>query len=194
MTFLSVLDIHKLRNKGAKIGNHVLIDSMAVITNPNLLSIGDFSRISAFSFISGKICIGKFTEIGVHVILSGFDGITIGDACAISPFSYLFTNSANFENESLSLPTIPKRFKKKIESGPIALGDHVIVGAHSSVFPHAIIGTGNKFGAYSLVKGKYETWGLNISTGNKIARRLRELRSDVIMIDYERLLKEMPSS
>jgi len=194
MTWLKYDALFDLADKGAKIGKNVKIDSTAIIVNPGLLKIDDNSRIGAFSFLSGKVSIGKFTEIGVHVTISGFDGVSIGDCCAISPYGYLFTNSADFQNQSLSLPTVPEKFKTKRDSGPIQIANHTIIGGGSKVFPNCEIRIGCKFGVNSVIKGLYYPWGLYVSDGNKIARRLKDLDPSAIMINYQKLLESTKGS
>jgi len=179
-----------MKEQGVKIGCNVKIDNSLEL-NCESLEIGDYSQIDAFTFLSGNIKIGKFTEIGVHSTLSGGNGITIGSCCAISPYGYLFTNSADFHNETLSLPTVPKRYKRKFDTGRIKINNHVIVGAGSKIFPGSTIQTGCKFGANSIIKGDYDAWALYVSKGNKIATLSKKLKGYTILTDYATLIAEL---
>lgn len=192
MTWYDEKHLEILRKQGAIIGQHVKIDE-SIQSNCKSLEIGDYSQIDAFTFLSGKIKIGKFTEIGVHCILSGSEGITIGDACAISPFGYLFTNSANFHNQSLSLPTIPEKYKRKSDKGKIIIDNHVIIGARGTVFPKTIIGSGAKFGVGSIIKGIFKGWSLYVTNGCEVAVFREALPSNEIETDYKKLLADLYS-
>ena len=191
MTWLKYDGLFDLVDKGAKIGKHVRIDSSVVIINPEDLKVDDYSRIDAFVFISGIISIGRFCHVSPFVVLSGSETITLGECVGLSGQCYLFTNSADFKNESLSLPTIPNEYKRKKDRGSIIIGNHCILGGGSKVFPNTEIKQGCKFGVNSIIKGRYESWGLNISNNNKVAKRICELRSDIITIDYQKLLDKV---
>lgn len=175
MTWLSEVQLDNLRrSKGYKIGKNVKISDKTEIVC-EYLEIGDNSRIDAFSFLSGFIVIGKYTHIGSHCVLSGNNRILMGSFVGISSFVYMFTANADYSNKSISLPTIPKEYKKSFDTGKIHIASHNIIGAHSTIFPNTMIFKYSKFGCYSLIKGIYDESRLYVSIGNKTATEVKEL-------------------
>ena len=179
-----------LRTRGFTIGNNVKISDKVDI-DCRYLKIGDYSRIDAFVFLSGTVCIGRFTHIAPHCVFSCSEGLTVGDLCGFSPFNYIMTNSANFKNESLSLPTVPKAYKRAIDKGPVKIGNHVILGARCTTFPNTTITSGAKFGSGSLIKGDYNSVALCLSEGNKIAKFYKLLSMKILEDDAARLYNDL---
>jgi acetyltransferase-like isoleucine patch superfamily enzyme len=186
MTWLTELELEKL---GVKFGKNVKVDSSCVIACDEL-EIGDNSRIDAFCFLSGKIKIGKHVHIAVSVTLSGNNGIKIGDFVGIAAYSYAFTADADYVNgRSLTNPTIPKQFARHNIKGEIILEDHVLVGAHSSIFPNAIMHEGAIFGQYSIIKGEFEEWKLYTSPMRTVVYK-RDRPREIILEDAKKILSE----
>ena len=136
----------ELENVGFKsFGSNLLIDSRAVLINPQNISIGDNCRIDAFVILSAakeSFNIGRRVHIGHASRLYGASGINIDDFTGISSGSALFTQSDSYSTPHLNNPTVPTSFRK-ITFGPIHLGKASLVGANSVILPGVKTGVGS---------------------------------------------------
>ena len=186
MTWLKRCDLEMMGFK--HLGKDVLIDSMAVITNPEKTHIGDYSRIDAFTFISGDVRIGIHSHIPIHCSLVGSNSIRIGDECSTGAYTYIITTNADYTHgSSLINPTIPPEMLHN-NRGPVVLENHVILGAHCLVLPDAYLEEGCRFGAYSMIKGrKYAGWNLYVGKGQKEATHKKQIDSKTITREWLKL-------
>lgn len=171
-----------------KLGKNVKIDKMAVISNPETLVIGDYSRIDAFSFLSGDIRIGIHSHIPPFSCLVGSNAIRIGDHCSTGAYTYITTTNADYKmGTSLINPTIPKYLLRN-NKGPIVLENHVVLGVHCTVLPDAYLEEGCRFGAYSMIKGRrYSRWNLYVGKGLKEATQKRQINRKTTLEDWKKL-------
>lgn len=161
----------ELQNVGlAHLGRNVLIDSQVLIFNPQNISIGDFTRIDAFSLLSAgeeKIEIGKYVHISHSTRIYGSEGIEISDFAGISSGVAIFTVSDDYSSDGLNNPTVPTTLRK-LKSGRIEIGRASIIGANSVILPGVSIGSAASIGALSLVnKGVPDGW---IVSGNPLRK------------------------
>jgi acetyltransferase-like isoleucine patch superfamily enzyme len=168
MVWLKRCDLEMMNFK--HLGKDVLIDSMSVIINPEKTHIGDYSRIDAFTFLSGDVRVGIHSHIPIYCSLVGSNQIRIGDHCSTGAYTYMTTTNADYKlGSSLINPTIPPEMLHN-NKGPIVLENHVVLGAHCLVLPDAYLEEGCRFGAYSMIKGeKYTGWALYVGKGLKSA-------------------------
>ena len=54
-----------------KLGKNIKVSDKASIYNPELIELGDYSRIDDFCVISGKINIGRFVHVAPQCLLAG---------------------------------------------------------------------------------------------------------------------------
>ena len=180
---------NELKEKGIKFGKNVRISDSCKI-NCEELEVDDHCRVDDFCFLSGKIKIGKYVHISVGSILSGTNGITIGNFVGIAPNSYLFTSNDDYVGgRSLTNPTIPKQFVRYITRSKITIKDHAIIGAFSSVFPGSILHEGSAFGSYSIIDGEYDSWKIYSMKRKKVVYR-KDRPKEIILEDAKKILSE----
>ncbi len=80
-TFYTNDELQKIGFKS--LGKNVLVSRLASVFSPELISIGDNSRIDDFCVLSGNITIGKYVHISTHCDLFGIFNIFLDD------YSYL---------------------------------------------------------------------------------------------------------
>jgi len=163
------LDEVALRTLGfAQLGENVRIHETAVLANCANISIGSNVRIDAFTVVSaGKaIIIGSHVHIGTHCSFVGSDVIEIGDFCGVSHGTRIFSASDDYTGLALTGPTVPMNYRL-VESGPVRLGRHAIIGSNCVILPDITIGEGAAIGALSLVTKSVPDWMIYTGTPAK---------------------------
>lgn len=90
------------------------------------------------AWVSGEPEIGAGTWIGAFTVIDGSGGLTIGVGCDISSGAQIYTHSSVRR-------CVSERAFPEVERAPVAIGDHVFVGAG------AIITMGVTVGDHSVV-------------------------------------------
>jgi acetyltransferase-like isoleucine patch superfamily enzyme len=174
-----------------RIGRSVRVSDKASIYNPELIEIGDFSRIDDFCVISGNVWIGRNVHIAPLCLVAGGEkGIVFGDFSGLAYHVQVFTQSDDYTGASLTNPTVPSRFKKVAKS-PVCIGRHVIVGAGSVIFPGVVLAEGCSVGALTLVNRSTEPWG--IYAGNP-AQRIKDRKRELLDLEAALLMEESNNS
>jgi galactoside O-acetyltransferase len=151
---MSYLSASELESIGFKcIGKNVAISNKASFYNPNLISIGDNSRIDDFCILSageGGITIGKYVHISCYCCLIGKEAILLQDYSGLSSRVTIYSSSDDYSGLFMTNPTVDRQFTN-VQHKPVEIGKHAIVGAGSVLLPGVIINTGAAVGALSLV-------------------------------------------
>lgn len=174
---MAFLDSKALTALGFKsLGVNVKISDKASIYNPELIEIGDDSRVDDFSVISGKVIIGRNVHIAVFCNIAGGEvGVTIEDFCGLAYGCHVFTQSDDYSGLSLTNPTVPDRFKIE-KKRLVHIKRHSIVGVKSVIFPGVILEEGTSVGAMSLVTKSTKEWSVYFGIPAKLLMpRKREL-------------------
>lgn len=153
---MAMLDRKQLLPMGfAHVGAHVRVSDKASFYGCERISIGDFSRVDDFCVISagsGGVQIGRYVHVAAHCLLLGEARITLMDFSGLSGRVSVYSSSDDYTGRAMTNPTVPPE-ACNVESAPVVLGEHVIVGAGSVILPGAELGTGVAVGALCLVKG-----------------------------------------
>jgi galactoside O-acetyltransferase/dTDP-4-amino-4,6-dideoxygalactose transaminase len=164
------------------LGKNIKISDKAAIYNPELIEIGDRSRIDDFCVLSGRITIGKNVHIAPLCLVAGGDkGITFMDFSGLAYHVQVFTQSDDYSGSTLTNPTVSIDFKSEIKK-EVSIGKHVIVGAGSIIFPGVTIAEGCSIGALTLVNKSTEEWGVYL--GNP-ARRIKNRKKDLLQLETQ---------
>jgi len=135
-------------------GRNVVVDRGARIFRPELLSVGNDVRIDAGVVLSGShpIVIGDHVHlaVGAKIFASGGE-VRLDDFSALSADVKVYTASDDYVGGSLTNPTVPDRFRD-VQTGPVHLESHALVGAGSVILPGVTLGFGSAVGALSLVR------------------------------------------
>lgn len=187
---MAYLSSEQLESLGlSKLGCDVLISDRAVIQNPDLLEIGDRSRIDDFCVVSGKVSIGSNVHLAVYSHVSGGGvGVTIKDFAGLAFGAQVFSESDDYSGNSLTNPTVSKKFKAPVCS-PIVLNKHVIIGANSVILPGVEIGEGTAVSTFTLVNRSLDSWGIYSGIP---ARRIQDRSMSLIKLEKQ-YLEELAS-
>ena len=151
----------ELRALGFKsVGKNVLISRKASFYGCEKMVIGDHVRIDDFCLLSGKITLGSYIHIASYSgLFAGDVGIEMKDFSGISSRCAVYAVSDDFSGEYMTNPTVPDRYKRII-SGKVTLGRHVLIAAGSTILPDVTIGEGTSVWSMSLVNRSLPEWGM----------------------------------
>jgi acetyltransferase-like isoleucine patch superfamily enzyme len=139
----------------ASVGENVQVDRTVRLLGVNNIRLGDRVRIDCYTVISAGadgIWIGNNVHIAVGCYLFGRGGrLTLHDFSGLSARVSIYTASDDYLNGALTNPTVPDQFRG-VESGPVHLGRHVIVGTGSVILPGVRLEFGAAVGALTVVR------------------------------------------
>lgn len=158
---------------------NILVHRTAVIVNFDAITFGRHVRIDPFVVVSCKeLVLGDYVHIATGAGLFGAARITYGDFSGTSAHCMIYTSTDDYSGKAMTNPTVPNEFLN-LETAPVNIGAHCVVGAGSTVLPGAQLGEGASFGAYSLIKGVIPPW--QICTGIP-ARPVKERSRDCLAL------------
>ena len=166
----------------------MLIHRTAVLVNCAAIFLADRIRIDPFVLISAgeEIRIGRNAHIAAYVSMVGAARIELGNFVGLSQGVRLLSSTDDFSGAHMTGPTVPERYKA-VQSAPVKIGHHVVVGAGSVILPGCSIGEGSTVGALSLVNRPLDPWMIYVGTP---ARPLRERRRDLLRLEAEYLAED----
>jgi len=165
-----------------QVGNNVLLSRNASIYGSENMILGDNVRIDDFCILSGKITLGNYIHISAYTALyGGNEGIYIEDFVGISSRTCVYSTSDDYSGEAMTNPMVPDKYRK-VESKPIHIGRHVIIGSTSVVFPGVNIAEGSSFGAFTLINKDSEPWSINVGIPFK---KIKERKKDLLKLEKE---------
>lgn len=183
MAFLNEIQLAKMGFKS--LGKNIFISDKASIYNPELIKIGDHSRIDDFCVISGKVTIGRNVHIAVFCNVAGGEkGVTLEDFSGLAYGCHVFTQSDDYSGRTLTNPTVPDKYKQEIKKA-VVIGKHAIIGTNSVVFPGTVLAEGTSVGALSSITKSTEEW--SIYFGNP-AKRIKRRVKDLLELEKKYLL------
>lgn len=167
-----------LRDAGFRsLGTNVRIHQDVNIHGVENIRIGSNVRIDAYATIiaTGLVDIGSYVHIASYTLLSGGEGITLGDFSGLSHGVKIYTRSDDYSGRFLTNPCVPAEYTNATR-GAVTIERHVIIGAGSVVLPGVTIGEGSSVGALSLVTKDLPSWGTYFGApARKIGDRSRDL-------------------
>ena len=174
MAFLTGDQLEKLGFKD--LGRNVKISDKASIYQPELIEIGDDSRIDDFCVVSGNVKIGRNVHIAVFCNVAGGEcGVELEDFSGLAYGVHVFSQSDDYSGKTLTNPTVPDIYKNEIKK-PVVIGRHVIVGTNSIVFPGVTLSEGTSVGAQSMMTKSSESWSIYFGCpAKKIKSRNKEM-------------------
>lgn len=180
---MAYLNETELLEMGFKyLGINVKISDKASIYSPELITLGDNSRIDDFCVISGKVVIGQYCHITPSCLVAGgAPGIFFSDFCTLAYGVKIFSQSDDYSGATLTNSLIPKKYKNEI-CKKVNVNRHVIIGAGSIVFPGVNIGEGCAIGAMTLVNRSTIPWGVYVGIP---ARRIKERQKDLLELEKQ---------
>lgn len=120
-------------------------------------SIGEYSIIDDYCYISRKFFVGNFFHIASNCTISGgIDSIfKAGSFGGLSSGVRVFCKSSDFVNGiATCLPKEYKEYDLNLKKENVILEDYVTIGANSVIMPGVYIPEGTVIGACSFVRCK----------------------------------------
>jgi acetyltransferase-like isoleucine patch superfamily enzyme len=188
MAFMSENELVAMGFKS--LGQNVKISSKASIYNPELIEIGDHSRIDDFCVISGRVVLGRNVHIAVFCNIAGGEkGVFIEDFAGVAYGSHVFSQSDDYSGASLTNPTVPARYTK-VTRATVVIRRHSIVGACSVILPGVILEEGSSIGAMSMVTRSTQPWSVYFGIP---ARKIKDRSRDMLELEAAYLAEENSS-
>ncbi len=182
MGFLTTEELNSIGFK--HVGKNVLISDKASIYGPEMMSIGDESRIDDFCILSGEISIGRNVHIAAYNNLAaGKSRIVLQDFAGLAFGCHIIAQSDDYSGTTLTNPTVPAAYKSE-NSQPITIGRHAILGTGSIVLPGVTIGDGVSAGAATVFLKDAEEWSIYVGSP---ARRLKERSKELLKLEAKYL-------
>lgn len=186
MAFLSQASLSELGFH--HLGLDVKISDKASIYNPELMEIGDHSRIDDFCVISGKVTIGRNVHIAIFCNVGGGElGVTLEDFSGLAYGCHVFTQSDDYSGRTLTNPTVPDLYKRETKA-PILIKRHSIVGTSSVILPGVTLEEGTSVGAMSMITKSTEPWSIYFGIP---AKRLKARSQDLLELEQRYLESEV---
>jgi galactoside O-acetyltransferase len=182
----SFLDYKELQELGLKsFGSNVYISRKASIYGADKIALGNHVRIDDFCILSGNIRIGDYVHIAAYSALyGGTEGIIIEDYANLSSRVSVYSVSDDYSGVSMTNPMVPDKYKN-VESAPVYICKHVIIGATSVVMPGTNLREGSAFGSFSFITKDSEEWsiyaGIPCKFIKKRERRALELEDEMMV-------------
>jgi acetyltransferase-like isoleucine patch superfamily enzyme len=174
----------------AALGQNVLISDRAAIYSPDLIEIGDNSRIDDFCSVSGRVKIGAYCHVTVMcMVAGGSPGVFMNDFVTLAYGVKVFSQSDDYSGATMANSLIPKEYKAE-KFASVTLGRQVIVGTNSVIMPGANIADGCAIGAMSLVLNNTEPWGIYVGSP---AVRLKDRSRDLLELEARFLAAQSQS-
>lgn len=173
----------ELKELGLKaFGKNVKISRKASIYGGKNITIGNNVRIDDFCIISGKIELGSYIHIAAYSALYGGDsGIYIDDFANLSSRICVYSISDDYSGETMTNPMIPDEYKN-VESSPVYIEKHVIIGSTSVVLPGVRLKEGSSFGSFSFINRDSEEWSINAGIP---FRKIKERKKDLLKLEQK---------
>lgn len=164
----------------------IRVSKKASIYCPEKITLGNHVRIDDFCILSGHIEIGNYVHIAAYTALyGGEEGIYISDFANLSSRICVYSVSDDYSGKTMTNPMVPDEFKN-VESKPVHIGKHVIIGSTSIVLPGVNVVEGSSFGSFSFINSDSEPWSINVGIP---ARKIKNRSRNVIKLERDLLEK-----
>ncbi len=168
----------------AHVGDDVTIFGGALLLRPELISVGEGSRIDDFTRIEG----GQGVEIGRYVHISSFCSIfaggraLVGDYACMAEGSRILTGS---EQLDAAMSSVAPTEWRRVETATSVLDHLAFLATNAVMMPGTVVGVGAVVGAGSVATRDVPPWEIWAGVpARKIADRdPAELRARGVPVD-----------
>lgn len=167
-----------VRPKLRRCGASTRLNPLCKILKPEVVEIGDHSRVCDFVFIWGGrgVRIGDHTDVQPQTVVWGGGELVVGDHVSVGLGSILLT-AVYSHKEGLRMVDGLAEDETNALYGKLVIGNDVYIGAHATILPNVTVGEGAIVGAHTMLNKDAEPWGIYVgSPARKIGERPR-LRS-----------------
>lgn len=172
---LGLLTTDELQERLKHCGEHVVVYPLAKVVKPEVVEIGDYTRIDDFCFIYGGrgIRFGRYNHIASFTSIIGGGKLTTGDYVGFAAGTRIVTGTDHYGDGKRICPFVPDE-ERGFFLGSVTLEDDVFLGTNVVVHPNVTVGEGAIVGSNSLVLEDVEPWSINVgSPSRKVGERPR---------------------
>ena len=162
-------------------GKGVAIYPLAKIIRPEVIEVGDFTKIDDFVFINGGhgITIGRYVHVSAFASVFGGGRLVVEDYAGISEGARIITGTETYQGGGRMSAALPMD-QRNVVLGLVIVRRDAFIGTNSVVHPNVTIGEGAIIGSNSLVLKDVEPWSINVgSPCRKIGERPRVSVDDI---------------
>jgi len=140
-----------------KTGKDVRIHETVIISQPDLVTIGNHVSIDPWTYISTKLTIHNWVHISPHVAIIGgaTAALTMEDHTNLSVGTKVICASDDF-TQGLISPS-PLKYRSVINS-PVVFKSFANTGVNCVIFPGVVLAEGTALGANTVVTKNTEPW------------------------------------
>jgi galactoside O-acetyltransferase len=148
-----------------KCGQDVEIYPLSKIINPDIIIIGDHSRIDDFTLIYGGlgIRVGRYVHIASFVSIIGGGELVVGDYVSISCGARILTGTDSYYGGKRMSTVLPEE-QRNVIRGKVIIEKDAFIGTNAVIHPNVTIGEGSIIGSNSLVLKDVEPWTINVGS------------------------------
>ena len=171
----------KIVKSKIKCGEDVEIYPLAKIIKPNVVEIGEHSKVDDFTFIYGGsgIKIGRYVHIASFVSIIGGGELIVGDYVSIACGAKILTGTDTYYGGKRMSTALPEK-QRNVIRGRVVIEKDAFIGTNAVVHPNVTIGEGAIIGSNSLVLKDVEPWSINVgSPCKKVGERPRVMVEDI---------------
>ena len=159
------------------------------IRHPQHFSIGPYSIVDDFCYISTRVRIGLCSHIASGCSIAGGvdQQFTLGDFCSLSSGVKIWCTSNDFVNDLVCIvPEAAGDIGAHPIAGDVAMANYTGIGANSVVMPANDIPEGTVIGALSFVPARFafEPWSVYAGTP---VRRIGERNRAAVLDQAQRM-------
>jgi acetyltransferase-like isoleucine patch superfamily enzyme len=143
--------------KLAQVGPDVTIVAGALLLRPELISVGEGSRIDDFTRIEG----GQGVEIGAYVHVSSFCSIFAGGRALLGDYSCMAEGSrilTGSEQLDAAMSSVAPDAWRRVVTGTTVLDHLAFLATNAVMMPGTVVGVGAVAGAGSVVTRDVPPW------------------------------------
>ena len=134
-----------------------------------------------FRHIGNGVCISRKASIYGAQNISLGDHVRIEDFANLSSRICVYSVSDDYSGQTMTNPMVPDEYKA-VESAPVHIRRHVIVGSTSVILPGVDLKEGNAFGSFSFINHDPEPWSMNAGIP---ARKIKDRSKNLLELEKQ---------
>jgi acetyltransferase-like isoleucine patch superfamily enzyme len=145
-------------------GIDVIIDPLAVIKRPELMTIGSHVSIDCFTYISTEVRLGDWIHIGPFVSIIGgtYSSLTMGNFTVLAAGARIICATDDWM-ASITCSFAPIEYRN-VRAEPIVMENFTGVATNAIVLPGVTMAKGSILSANSLLNKSTKEWGVYMGT------------------------------
>jgi len=154
------------------LGSRVMVDDYAVLDvrgDEGSLELADHVAVGRFTTLAAKggtIALGSGVNIGSYCRIATQSRVSIGASTLVAAYCYI--GPGNHQSDDGETPLIAREMEIR---GGVEIGEHVWIGAHTTILDGVTIGSGAIIGAHTLVREDVPAGAVVVGVPGRVVRR-----------------------